>query len=146
MSRYSGAVRSITPSTSDDNWTLDAASGESGKVQEVSFGGEATTSTAMHTRTARSGSESGAGTAGNVAKLHPNAATNLIAFNTTYATTQPTLDAGDLFTMSWNAHGGVIRWLAAPGEEFVLIGAALISNRNSVGTATSSYGVIWEED
>ena len=149
MARYSGVVRSITPSTTDDNWVLAAGASESCKVNEVHWGGEVTTSTAMHTRVARSSGQTGNTTAGSVAKIHPNSVTNVVSFGTTFATTQPTLDAGDLFAESWNAHGGVVRWLAAPGEEFVLLGAATelcLSCRNSVGTATSSYGTIWEED
>ena len=146
---YSGAVRSITPSTSDDNWFLAAGSNESGKVKHVHWSGELTTTTAMQTRVARGSGQSGAITSGSVAKHHPNSPTNLINFGTTFATTQPTLDAGDLFTASWNAHGGVVQWFASPGEEFVLIGAAtetLICCRNSVGTGTSTYGVSWAED
>ena len=149
MAKYSGSVRSITPSTTDDNWFLTGGASESGSVQEVHWGGETTTSTAMNTRVARSSGQAGAATAGNTAKIHPNSPTGLLTFGTTFATTQPTLDAGDLFCESWNAHGGVVRWLAAPGEEFVLIGAAtetVISCRNSVGTATSTYGVIYTED
>ena len=151
MARYSGVVRSIaTPSTTDDNWGITAGASKSGKILEVHWGGEMTTSTAMCTRVARSSGQTGATTTGNVAKLHPNAPTNGLAFETTFATTQPTLDAGDLFTESWNAHGGVVRWLAAPGEEFVIIGAAtetVISCRNTVGTSgVSTYGTIWEED
>lgn len=149
MARYSGVVRSITPNLSDDNWTLSAGADEFARVMEVHWGGEATTSTAMHTRVARSSGAAGAGTAGNVAKLGPNAPTATVDFFTTYATTQPTLDAGDLFAESWNAHGGVVRWLAAPGEEFILIGsstAKTISCRNAVGTGVSTYGTIWEEE
>lgn len=145
MARYSGVRRSITPNTSNDNWTLNAAANESGRVIEVHWGGETTTSTAMNTRVARSTGGTTL-TAGSVAKIHPNSPTNAIDFCTSAWSVQPTPDAGDLFCESWNAHGGVVRWLAAPGEEFILIGAALISCRNSNGTATSTYGVIWEED
>ena len=149
MSYYNGYVRSLTPSLTDDNWALAAGASESCRVLEVSWGGESTTTTAMATRVARSDSQTGATTAGSVAKGHPNAATNLVAFATTFATTQPTLNAGDLFMTSWNSHGGVVRWLAAPGEEFVLIGATTeicISCRNSVGVGVSSYGTAWIED
>lgn len=154
MGRYSGVVLGITPDTGNDNWSLNAAANESGCVLEVHWGGQATTSTAMQTSIARSASGSTL-TAGDVQKLHPNTPTNLMDFvkNTGGAdggwTTQPTLTAGALFAESWNAHGGVVRWLAAPGEEFVIIGAATpaqMSCRNAVGTATSSYGVIWQED
>jgi hypothetical protein len=142
-------VISLTPSLTDDNWNLRAGAAKSGKILEVWFGGQATTSTGMQTRVARASGQTGSATAGNVEKLHPNAAGNGMGFATTFATTQPTLEAGNLFATSWNAHGGVVRWLAAPGEEFVLIGAATeltIACRNSVGTAVSDYGCVWEED
>lgn len=145
MSRYSGVRRSITPSTGSDNWALDAATGHSGKVLEVHWGGEVTTSTAMNTRVCRSTANGTTPVAGSVSKLHPNAPTNGFTFVQSW-TGQPTLESGDLFCESWNAHGGVVRWLAAPGEEFVMIGAAQVSCRNTNGTATSTYGVIWEED
>ena len=149
MWNYSGSVRSITPSLSDDNWTLDAVSAGIAKLKEVHWGGQATTSTAMHTRVARGNGEAGSGTGGNVAKLEGEGVpANDVDFNTTYATTQPTLDAADIYTESWNAHGGVIRWIADPDEEIWLITGQtfdLISCRNSVGTATSSYSVKWGE-
>lgn len=145
---YSGVVRSITPSTTDDNWALAAGASEQAAIKEVHWGGEATTSTAMHTRVARSSGQAGSTTTGNVEKIHPYSAANSVSFATTFATTQPTLEAGDLFAVSWNCHGGVVRWLAAPDEEFILIGAATelcVSCRNSVGTGVSSYGVVWQE-
>lgn len=149
MSKYSASLKSITPNTADDNWALTAGAAKSSKIIEVHWGGETTTSTAMCTRVARSSGQTGATSAVTVAKLHPNAPTAGTVLASTFATTQPTLDGGDLFAESWNAHGGVVRWLASPGEEFVIIGAAtetVISCRNSVGTATSSYGLVHEED
>ena len=151
--KYSGYVGGITPATTDDNWTVEGAQGEFGRIIEVSWGGEATTSTAMRTRVQRSASQAGAGTAGDITELgQPAGGAPLLAFFTTYATTQPTLDAGALFGTSWNAHGGVIRWLADPGEGFWIVGTAgtpaadqTISCRNDVGTATSSYACVWEE-
>jgi hypothetical protein len=142
-------LKSITPATTDDNWGLTAGASKSGRIIEVHWGGETTTSTAMCTRVARSSGQTGATTAVTVAKINTNSPANGCVVESTFATTQPTLDAGDLFAESWNAHGGVVRWLAAPGEEFVIIGAAtetVISCRNSVGTATSTYGALYEED
>ena len=149
MPRIGGSNKlAITPSTTDDNYALAAGASEQAAVLEVSWGGEATTSTAMHTRTARSSGQTGAATLGNTEVIHPyGTATSPVRFVTTFATTQATLENGDLFAMSWNAHGGVVRWLAAPGEEFILIGAATelcISNRNSVGTGVSSYGCVFD--
>ncbi|MBW3538760.1 MAG: hypothetical protein KY476_00670 [Planctomycetes bacterium] len=145
MRGFPATRASITPVLTDDNFTLVAGSSESAQVKEVHFGGEATTSTAMHTRVARSTGGNTA-TTGTPGKLHPHSGANAIDFATGW-TTQPTIDAAPttLFGESWNAHGGVVRWLADIGEEFVLIGAGNISCRNSVGTGTSSYGVVWEE-
>lgn len=151
MSRYGGGVRSISGSTTDDHWALTAGANKSAKILEVSWGGEMTTSTSIATRVARSSGQTGATTAITSAKLHPNAPTAGLVLGSTFATTQPTLDGGDLFATSWNGHGGVVRWLAAPGEEFVIIGAAtetVISCRNSAQSAapTMSAHTIWEED
>lgn len=149
MAVYSGAVRSITPSLTDDNWALTAGASKSGKILELWCGGEATTSTAMCTRHARASGQTGASTAGNTEKMHPNSPAKGFGFVTSFATTQPTLENGDLWVTSWNAHGGVVRVLFAPGEEPVLIGATTelcIVSRNTVGTATSSYGCAWQED
>lgn len=146
MARYGAVRRSITPSLTTDNFTLVTGAGESGRILEITWGGEVTTSTLMNTRIARSSGQAGAETLASVAKLHPNHVTNVISFVSSFATTQPTLDGGDLYSTSWNAHGGVVRWLAAPGEEFVLLSSANISCRNATGTALSTYGVVWEED
>jgi hypothetical protein len=149
---YSGTVESITPSTSDDNWTLDAVSAGVGKLKEVFWGGESTSSTAMRTRVARASGEAGTGTAGNVAKYEGQGApANDIDFFTTYAnggSAQPTLNAASLFALSWNNQGGVVRWLADVDEEIWLITGQtldLISCRNAVGTGTSTYGTVWSE-
>lgn len=146
---YSGSVISITPSTTDDNWTLDAVSAGIGKLKEVTAGGQATTSTAMQTRVARANGEAGGQTAGNVANLEGQGVpSNDIDLVTTYATTQPTLAAGDLVSEGWNAHGGIFRWLADPEEEIWLITGQtldLISCRNSAGVGTSTYTCKWTE-
>lgn len=151
MSRYAGFRTGITPAAGVANWVLEATATAAGRIQEVSWGGEVTTSTAMRTRIARdSAVGTGARTAGDVQKVNQLSPANGIFFSTTYATTQPTIVAGALFGTSWNAHGGVVRWLAAPGEEFVLhfSGAANLSVecRADAGTGTSSYAVLWEED
>lgn len=150
MSKYAGDRASITPSTGVANWVLESASGGQAEVQEVSWGGETTTSTAMRTRIARDSIVgTGSRTAGNVQKLNMHSAANVVFFSTTYATAQPTILIGALFGTSWNAHGGVVRWLAAPGETFNVYDAgattASLECRADVGTATSSYDVIWEE-
>lgn len=151
MARYNGFRGGITPSAGVANWVLEATATATGKVQEVTFGGETTTSTAMRTRIARDSAVGvGARTAGDVQKTNQLSPANGIFFSTTYATTQPVIVAGALWGTSWNTHGGVVRWLAAPGEEFVMHhnGAAnfSIECRADAGTGTSTYAVTWEED
>lgn len=150
MSVYSGFLAGISPVAGVANWILESVSGVSGCVKEVTFGGEVTTSTAMRTRIARdSAVGTGARTAGNLQKKDQHSPTNGLFFSTTYATTQPTISAGALWGTSWNAHGGVIRWLADPYECFLIHDAAAanasLECRADVGTATSSYHVIFEE-
>ncbi len=50
MSVYTGFLAIATPSTTDDNWTIQPVAGESGMILECGWGGEATASTAMRTR------------------------------------------------------------------------------------------------
>lgn len=150
MAKFSGDRASITPSTGVANWVLETVSTVQADVMEVSWGGETTTSTAMRTRIARDTIVgTGSRTAGNVQKLNQHSPANGAFFSTTYATLQPTILVGALFGTSWNAHGGVVRWLAAPGEELNIYDAgattASLECRADVGTATSSYDVIWSE-
>ena len=149
--KYTGTVESITPDLGDDNWTLDAVSAGIAKLKEVFWGGESVASTAMRTRVARSNGEVGVLTAGNVAEHQgEQEGSNRVDFVTQngYATTQPALNAASLFALSWNSHGGLVRWVIDPEDDIWLITGQtfdLISCRNAVGVGTSSYGVIWEE-
>lgn len=146
MSKFNGAVLGATPVAGVALWVLETVSGILARVVEVSWGGEVTTSTAMRTRIARdSAIGTGARTAGNLQKTNLKSPANGAFFSTTYGSTQPTISAGALFGTSWNAHGGVVRWLAAPGEEFEIVDAISLECRQDVGTATSSYGVVFEE-
>lgn len=150
MSHYSGFRGGITPSAGVANWVLETASGVEARLREVGWGGEVTTSTAMRTRVARdSALGTGTRTSGDIQKGNQHSPTNSAFFSTTYATTQPTIVAGSLFGTSWNAHGGVIRWLASPEEYFNVYDAAAanasLECRADVGTAASSYHVVWEE-
>ncbi len=144
MARYTG-VEAKTVVLADDNFGLDAIAGESGRILDVGWGGEVTTSTAMRTRLARS-SGGTVPVSGDVQKRHPNSVTNVIQFVDGW-TVQPTLTAGFLIPVAaWNAHGGTVRWLAAPGEEIEIIGAEQISCREELGAIAASFGATWDED
>jgi len=131
------------------NWCLESTSTtQIYAIQEVTMGGELTSSTAMRTRVIRdSAVGTGARTAGNVQRMDQTvtSAGNAAFFSTVYASSVPTPVAGALGTFSWNANGGYIRWLAAPGQEFLLTGANSIECRADIGTGQSSYGVLWTE-
>ncbi len=153
---YFANQSAFTPST-QQNWVLDAGTtiiGNYGRVLEVSWGGELTTTTAMRTRWARP-TNSGTTTfaaIGIVQQGNPNAGTTNSRFGTfTTVPTMPTAPAA-LYATSWNAHGGIGRWLASPGEEWMYMGGTTTGKNqvvclNDVGlSATSmSAGVAWEE-
>lgn len=154
MARYSYVRLGATPTAGSDNWTIDVGSAatRTGRILEFGYGGGATTSTAMRTRLARPTTNGVTGGAALTStKLHPNHPTVGAVVSTTWST-QPVLAADTgVFGVDWNAHGGVVRWLAAPGEEIQLIGSSTagigqISCRADTGTGTSSYNFIYEED
>jgi len=148
MAIYTGFVAKTTVE-GDDNWVLIAAADEYGEIIDIGWGGEQTASTAMRTLVQRSTSGT-TPSGGDISRRssHSGGATptsNYVAFNVTWAA-QPTRAAGNLIPVaSWNAHGGVVRWLAAPGEEILIIGAEQFSCEADVGAAASSYGVTWSE-
>lgn len=151
MAQYTGAQLGITPTAGVANFVLQSANNTSGYIKEFSYGGEVTTSTAMRTRMARDSALGvGSATAGNVQKGTQHSPSNGFTFATTYATTQPTIVAGGVWATSWNAHGGVVRILLDPTERIdVYDNGATTSSlecRQDVGTATSSYGVVWVEE
>ncbi len=154
MPGFAGHIAAFTPATNDDNWTLEAEdAGDVAHVRSVSWGGELTASTAYRTRWVRPTTAGvGAGTAGSVEAVNPGYATPLVAFFTTYATTQPVLPSTPdaLYLTSWNAHGGLGILVLPPGQEWDIINGLLtasVSCRNDVGVDAngSSYGVSWNE-
>jgi hypothetical protein len=149
MALYTGSRLNRTPTGSQDEWTLDAASGEVGALYFVEAGAEATATFAMRTRWTYSSAASGSLTAlTSILKTDPaqQALTNLINFGSPYATTQPTLDAGDWYAEGWNAHGGLVRYQAGlPQDELVIIGPKLVSCRTVVGVQVSDYICKWRE-
>src|SRR5262245_39535029 len=113
-----GGVSGLSIAATTDLIIIEAGSNRMAKVWEVGWGGEATTTTAMRTRftLATTAGTSITGTV-DVQKLSPATDPTQAATLGT-SSTSPTYAAGSMIpVMSWNAHGGVVRWLAAPGEE-----------------------------
>ena len=152
MPSFSGNQGAHTPSTTQDNWTLDAdTAGDVLKVVSIGWGGRLTTSTGYRTRwvrptTAGTGIFTALGT-----EVHsPGYPTPLGAFGT--FGTAPVLpsDPDALHAQDWNAHGGVGYVVLPLSSPWWVINGLLtdhLSCRNVAGVDAngSSYSLTWEE-
>lgn len=156
MATFGAERGGFTPSTTSDNWTLEAnAAGEVGEITQFSWGGRGTTSTGYRTRWTRpTTNPTGGATAITAGASNPVSTSNCQAVSV-YATTQATLGAdpaGNLFAIDWNVVGGggcIV--LPLKGEWKVVnsatAGHGYISCRNVAGVdaSLSSYGLAWQE-
>ncbi len=155
MPTFNAGNTAFTPSTTNDNLTLDAiGTGVFGKVIIIGWGGQLTTSTGYLTRWVRpTTAGTGTRTALTIGYDQPNYTTAAFLATSTYGTAQPVLPsnpAGNLWTQSWNAQGGVGAivmplanpWWVATG---VLQGALSCRNVNGTDANGSSYQITWEE-
>ena len=148
MWKFGGVALGVTPVVGDPNIVLEAAASEYAEILEFHMGGEVTTSTLMRTRVTRAAEGVGSATAVATQKItseNQPAATIACTLGDHATTKAAPDDAGALWGESWNAHGGVIRWLASPGEEITLLGVSTVIIENDVGTALSTYGFVWAE-
>lgn len=146
MPRYIGHVITIVPNVANDNFALEAASGESGRITELRFSSGETNIVSMATQFTRTSGNGTTPSAGNVQKRHPNSDPNKITFVSSWGGVQPTLDPGALLAEDWLSNGGIVRWLAGPDEELIILGAEQLSCRNTLGTELSTYRAVWDED
>lgn len=154
MGSYSGNQGAHTPSTTQDNYTIDAENaGEIGKVVSIGWGGRLTTSTGYRTRWARPTTiGSGIFTAVGAIERH--------GFNLTVAAllrfgtfgTAPVLasDPSALHAQDWNAHGGLGFIVMPLANPWWIVNGQLtgqVSCRNIAGVDAngSSYSASWEE-
>lgn len=152
MASYNASQGVHTPSTTQDNWTLDSqSSGIFGKVVAIGWGGRLTSSTGYRTRWVRP-STAGASTftALTLQALQPNYTT----FGSRVGTfaTAPVLPADPiaLWSQDWNAQGGVGMIVMPLANPWWFVNGKLegqISCRNIAGTDAngSSYDVTVEE-
>ena len=111
------------------------------RVIEVFIGGEATSST-VNRMTVRRHSTQGATPTNTVpAQLNPFSPAARITGFVLCASTQPVVQAGHLANLAFNAFGGIIRWVAAPGEEMYITGTIAANNEVSI-TSLSGVGVV----
>jgi hypothetical protein len=137
MARYSYAVNSITPTATGDavnlvdSTYLAVLQGGSStmqlKISEVYMGGEAASSSSPTIMVLGRDSTVGTGTTsgGNNTLLDATAtAPGTTARATiTNGTVKPQRSAtAHMLNLSFNAYGGIVRWVARPGEEITVVG------------------------
>lgn len=152
MAKFNAYNSQSTPvvAVANNNLNLMGTSSIRATVQEVNWGGYASSSTPMETawtRTSTAGTTAPA--AANVQRLDQtltSAGNSMLVYANAAWGTGPTRVAGALFGAAWNAYGGVVRWLAAPGEEWDLaLTTSGIVSQAIAGTGVSSYGATWTE-
>lgn len=139
---YSNVKAGTALSTTADLLFGKAAAAGQFRILELIIGGEATASAVNRI-----------GVGQTAATLASNANVTPEKFNTrspaaagTYGNANTgALTAGWMLVLAFNAFGGFIRWVAAPGEEMYAVNAEVISVRSLSGTSTVSGTMIFEE-
>ena len=160
MARYSISTNGVTLSTATDYKTIQTTTSGAGSfcsVYEISLSGEATVSTVVRTianRPTANGITIGANTQ-TPEKINPgSAAAGASIAGTSIAvaswSTAPALSAGDLVSLTFNAFGGIYRWVAPPDSELIVcpVGtttAGSLSFRSRSGTPVVSGHILYEE-
>jgi hypothetical protein len=129
-------------STTGDNLTFQAASAGQGRILEIIIGGEATSSAVNRVSVQRTGTS----ITGNSAITPEKFNTRSPAAAGTYGKTGTQALVGNpMLSLAFNAFGGFIRWVAAPGEELYYVNSEVIAIRSASGTSTVSSTGIFEE-
>ena len=112
------------------------------RVTEVYIGGLALASSAVQMSMRRDSTQGATPTNVAPAPLSPFSAASAGNFSQLH-TTPPTVGAvtAQLLNLGLNIFGGVVRWVAAPGEELYIIGATAANNEISLSAITGS-GII----
>jgi hypothetical protein len=149
MARWSASVNNWTPAAVADTTVFTNAgyfalqggtSTQRINILEVYMGGLAAASAPAQMILARDSTIGvTALTGGNLAALDPATAalgTNPVQFNS--STTKPARSATlQLLNLGFNAFGGIVRWVAAPGEEIGMLGTAVNAGEISLSSAST---------
>jgi hypothetical protein len=156
MPTFSGGNAAFTPATTQDCWTLDAATtaGTIGNVRTFAWGGSGTTSSGYRTRWTRPTTRgTGGGTVITLGYNNPNYTTAALFLYSAYTTSQSVLAAdpsGNLHRQDWNVQGGQ-GYIALPLANPWMVSSGILQStiacRNTLGTDAnlSSYHVMWDE-
>ena len=166
MAKYSGTWQTVTATAiadttalTDNNYPYCIVGGtvtQRNVIKEIFIGGEGTTSTPVVLVFARDSTAAGtlvAGTGTRVPALLDSVATApaTAPLGGNSATTDPQRGATlHLMQFSFNAFGGIVRWVAADGYEPALygsaanVGSASLSGTTGTGAAATSGHVLFE--
>lgn len=146
---YAIAREGVTPVAGNVLLALISGADEAYRVTEVSVGGEATSSTVNRMVVRRSTTNGSTATAQTPAELAILGPASVIDGATTFMTEPTTAAAPGLWTYALNVFGGVVRWVAAPGQEIYGYGNTAgnneVSLESSSGTGVISCQVLYEE-
>lgn len=129
-------------STTADHLTFQASASGQARILELIIGGEAAAAAVLRVYVSRAGTS----ITGNAAITPEKFNSRSPAAAGTYGSTGTQALAGNpLLILAFNAFGGFIRWVAAPGEELHYVNSEVISVRSNSGTSTCSSTGIFEE-
>lgn len=140
----------VTPSTTAPNPTLKSAANIVNRITEISVGGEATSSTVNRLAWRRSGTDGVTPTAITPGKLSSSSPAAQSTANSNFTGSQPTPAAAPHAWMyALNVFGGVVRWVAAPGQEILEQGSTAGNDEAGFytlsGTGLCSVQALFEE-
>jgi hypothetical protein len=154
MSTFAGSNSNFTPSTSVDNYVLDATNttGAVGIVESIGWGGQLNTATSYRTTWARPATNASS-TFTSVTPQAGNPAQTPVCRLGTFATSASlSAEPAGLFTESWNAFGGLGYVTFPINGAWIVVGTTTagqgqIACRNRAGTdaSGSTYGISWRE-
>lgn len=140
MAFYNSNREGATPIAAEVLLALTSSATSVDRIVEVFIGGEATASTVNRMTARRSSAVGTTPSAQTPEKLNPRSAAAAATVATTFSA-EPTTVAVALGTWAFNAFGGVIRWVAAPGEELYVVGGTAADTEISI-ESTSGTGLI----
>ena len=148
MAQYSSGAAGWTPAAFADGGTLTNSNHhslrawsalETDRIVEVFIGGEAASSSVDRMAVRRHSTQSVGPTNVAPAPLHPGSAVSTAQSFVLVATTQPVIASTQhLVNLAFNSFGGVVRWVAAPGEELYFAGNTAATNEVSLSAVTGT--------
>ena len=149
MSFYAAAREGVTPVAGNVLLALTTGTDEFCKLTEIGVSGEGTSSTVNRMAVRRSTANGTTATTQTPQKNQPWSQAAITQAATTFTGAEPTTASVALWTYAFNVYGGVIRWIAAPGMELMILGSTAgnseVSLESSSGTGQISCQLIWEE-